>query len=990
MGFAFGAFANYKAKEVNNQSSDVPSVTIPSQQASWPTRQCFAAGKNGTPIGVMDKIFSGNAWLEPKAYLDNYSKRGLTPRRIFQDKLSYLWIFKERNGYEGNIAKFRILQAIVVNPRAPSEYECICIELEYEGKVYSITLTMRQYMKREVLPYLSFIRRNPDCPEKYLEIAFYLAVQEITERKFLFTPKRSGWSKDIEGHLLFASAEIVNPRYQSCYPADVQERKLLQTQRALMEIAREYAKALPSGWKFKLLVALRIASLLLYFIAKEGIRPDQLFIVEPASPSSARISIALLKTQNYESQVVTSLMSTKSQLNEVIRNANDGMIILYDDARVENGKRHEELLRVVVDDLHSTNGVEDPTRHLTAIICENLCVIPEDTPAMYIKLCEKLNIGDPDKLQRLSGEFDSALIQAIVNDPTNMLAFIKNALKTAELETPTVQNSENINSKKMIRVAISIMFAYGLISTEETKSILTWMKSASDNRDDSVTAIVNDFIAVLNELITTGIFKITTQKGFPYYKLQSKTIVYDGLWLNFEPELWDYILMSMRTCKKKYKILKALEKCMEKNHRQKEYKRNINVDIAPNIQRSISVFSIPSIILYPSNLEKVRELKYSSYQFTKIEAANLKLRPLITNRAGTCLYGQDMEQDLNYHQLISGDSRSGKTKYESEQAAEAAINDEQVLIVDNDKSWSEREVRKHLSEGIVDKYFSFWNIPKQGLPVNLADVSDCDSLTEKKQRIFSVLSSTARSLGERQGKVLYKRIGAMLKDKKDDINISDILSYLDEKDEVQKALRDKIEGILEDFEGLPTPKASWREFFAIQKKVVIISTDVDSVDKGSYVTDMILSSFYSYKQHFPESRNTIILDEAQDLDTSTGSAIDVLLRKGAKHGIRMLIATQHFSALKEKLGKTFGNCRTLVFFRPEYVDLASIVKLIGIDAETLAGLQQGQCAIYGLLYNKEAGKNKQTTLVGWTYKHPIPRAIMTDEPSFRIKRFKFK
>lgn len=156
------------------------------------------------------------------------------------------------------------------------------------------------------------------------------------------------------------------------------------------------------------------------------------------------------------------------------------------------------------------------------------------------------------------------------------------------------------------------------------------------------------------------------------------------------------------------------------------------------------------------------------------------------------------------------------------------------------------------------------------------------------------------------------------------------------------------------------------------------------------MTDMILSSFYAYKQHFPESRNTIILDEAQDLDTSTGSAIDVLLRKGAKHGIRMLIATQHFSALKEKLGKTFGNCRTLVFFRPEYVDLASIVKLIGIDAETLAGLHQGQCAIYGLLYNKEVGKNKQTTVIGWTYINPSPQTVMTDEPSFRIKRFKFR
>ncbi|SEH82524.1 AAA-like domain-containing protein, partial [Ruminococcus flavefaciens] len=819
---------------------------------------------------------------------------------------------------------------------------------------------------------------------------FYLAVQEITERKLLFTPKRSGWSKDSEGHLLFASAEIVNPQYMSCYPTDVRERQLLPTDRAIVDIAKDYSMVLPRIWQYKLLIALRIASLLLYFFEKEGIKPDQLIIVEPACPSAAKTAIALLKTQNYSSQVVKSLMSTKSELKKAFRDSNDSMVVLYDDARIENGKRHDELLKVVVDDLQGTNGIEDSTRHLTSIICENPCVIPEDTPAMYINLCEKVNIGDPDKLQRFSGEFDSALIQAIVNDPTNMLAFIKNALKAADIETLTIQNSENINAKKMIRVAISIMFSYGLISEEETKSILTWMKSGSDNRDDSVTAIFNDFINVLNELIATGIFKITTQKGFPYYKLQSKTIVYDGFWLNFEPELWDYILMRMRTCKKKYKILKALEKCMEKNHRQKEYKRNIDVDIAPKIQISISVFSIPSIILYPSNLEKVRELKYAGYQLTKVEAANIKLRPLVMNRAGTCLYGQNMEPDLNYHQLISGDSRSGKSTYEGEQAVDAAINDEQVLIVDNDGSWSEREVRKRLPESIIDKYFSFWSIPKMGLPVNLADVSDCDDVTEKKDRIKSVLSCAARSLGDKQGKVLYKRIGVMLKDKNDDINICDILAYLEKKDEVQKALRDKIEGVLEDFEELPTPKTSWREFFSSKKKIVVISTGFDSVAKGSYVTDMLLASYYAYKQHFPETRNTIILDEAQDLDISTDSAIDKLLRKGAKHGIRMLIATQHFSAVKEKLGKTFGNCRTLIIFRPEYVDFADISKLTGVDSATLASLEQGQCLVYGLLYDKTTGKNKQATVIGWTYKNPAPKAVMANEPCSILRKPKFK
>ncbi|SEH89012.1 hypothetical protein SAMN02910265_03215 [Ruminococcus flavefaciens] len=98
MDFAFKAFANCPVDQGNNQSSDVSFVGIPSQQVSWPTSQCFVVEKDErqrTPIGVMDKIFSGEAWLEPKTFLENYSKRDLSPRRIFQDKLSCMWKFKE-------------------------------------------------------------------------------------------------------------------------------------------------------------------------------------------------------------------------------------------------------------------------------------------------------------------------------------------------------------------------------------------------------------------------------------------------------------------------------------------------------------------------------------------------------------------------------------------------------------------------------------------------------------------------------------------------------------------------------------------------------------------------------------------------------------------------------------------------------------------------------------------------------------------------------
>jgi hypothetical protein len=83
--FSFKAFANYKPEEVNNQGVDVPSMEIPSQQISWPTSQYVATEKNVTSLGVVDKVFSGGAWLEPKMYMVRNEKKDFSPRKIFQD-----------------------------------------------------------------------------------------------------------------------------------------------------------------------------------------------------------------------------------------------------------------------------------------------------------------------------------------------------------------------------------------------------------------------------------------------------------------------------------------------------------------------------------------------------------------------------------------------------------------------------------------------------------------------------------------------------------------------------------------------------------------------------------------------------------------------------------------------------------------------------------------------------------------------------------------
>ena len=101
---------------------------------------------------------------------------------------------------------------------------------------------------------------------------------------------------------------------------------------------------------------------------------------------------------------------------------------------------------------------------------------------------------------------------------------------------------------------------------------------------------------------------------------------------------------------------------------------------------------------------------------------------------------------------------------------------------------------------------------------------------------------------------------------------------------------------------------------------------------------MMLASLYEYKQHDHDPRYTIILDEIEDLCPE-----------------------------KDRLGKIIGNCGILVFFRPKTNNISDISKLTGIDKSTFVNLEQGQCIVYGPLYNKYEDKNKNVTLIGQTY-----------------------
>lgn len=990
MDFAFKAFSNYKSEEVTSQSVDVPSLEIPSQQASRPTSHYVVAEKNGTPIRAFDKVPSVGAWLNKQIKLQYDSKKDFSPKRIIEGSDSVMWQVKERNGRLVDVAIFKLQNRIDVNPRGPNDYDMIYDEVVYQGVAYPIAISKKEYDHRDVLSKLSFITENIDCPPSYLKAVFIHALQNQTDVKSLVTPKRSGWYEYDNGGLIFgSSSSVYKPCLKECYAKDLQERKLVPTDRAIVDIAKDYSKALPKFWHYKLLIALRIASLLLYFFEKAGIKPDQLFVIEPTSPSAAKTAISLLKNKNYESLVTLNLKSaSKAEVKEYVKNINDGVAVFWDDACIEDWKKHDGNVQLTVDDLQGTDGIEENSRHLTAIVSENPCNIKSNCPAFYISLTQYACIGiEHEKLQRLSGEFDSAIVQAIVNDPVNMIDLIDKAIAWANVEAHTVRNSENINTIKLIRGGLYLMENYNMVSPDEKKEIYKALKSNNEIDRDSTTAIINDFGAALNATLFTEI-PVVSQYGSPYY-VPGKMMAFeaDG-YINMESDVLDRLLMKTKTTHKPLKVLSACAegKLLRSNN---GFKRRLEVEVAPGETKTVNIYSFSTALLNSQNKEKLAELKNANIMLDPTELSPLNVIPMITNKSGTKIIGQSRNSDDNGNQCVCGDSRSGKSRYLVEQAVNTAKHGDQVVIFDHSGSFTEHELRNHLSEETIEKYISIHVIPKQGIPVNIANTGNCDTLPEKKQYLKGILAAAARELRDKHGKVLLKRIGEMLKDKNGMVCISDILDYLDENDDVQMAIREKLEGVFESLEGLPKSNQTWAEFLASQKKIVVISTGKDSVSKGAHIVDMLLASFYSWKQCVPDNSIAVVLDECQDLNLDTDGPVDIMVRKGAKQGIRVLLASQEFSASKDRLGKIIGNCGTFVFFRPKTDNLADIAKLTGIDISTLSSLELGQCVVYGLLYDKTAGKNRQFTAVGWTYKNPAPKAVMADESYLKINRFKF-
>lgn len=914
-----------------------------------------------------DQLMFNNNWYRPQRVVYNiYGEKEKTFEAKRLRKSGSEYIMTERNGREVNVGRLKVKDKFIVNQHSDGTFDAFYCAVECEdNEVIDISIPYKDFLKRNILPHIPFFRRNADCPDKYITMAFYHEIIDGDDIKFLQLPQHSGWQERQDGKTTFASAEIVIPKLRMYYSDDILERKMLHTEKTLTEAGEALAKVLPVHWKYKFLLVLNVTSVLLYFYRLSGLIPDQMFIIEPKGESNAHTVSAILDNSQ---RSICRLVDCKTSIQRELALTNDGVALYRDSSYYEEKKHRNVALDTLINDLHEQSRSNAVNRHLTVVIADNLSNISSEIPAYFVSLDDCPDVENNEGISEAIGEFISALVKLLSNsDVTDNL--ITHMLKSTEFMKKNADNEDYYNSLKMLWATAELLCEYKVFSAEDMEKILFYLRDHINEMPDTDQEITNEVRCIFSDGVYNDSIDVSVKGSSKYFDPTKSMVYIDETYVNALAVTLDTkVLPFMKTTRRRNKMLSATRSC-GKLYANNNFKRNIDIEIAPGVTKTFSVYSFTKDILDGKCQNKLKELEYADYTFDKGQEP-VGFIPIIklnsSNKMLGCVINESTDECESMY--VSGMSRSGKTRFLVEQAVIRYKSGKKVIVIDQTDAFSPDELEKH---GVDKKQFKHWDVGKEGTPVDLLSLENCSTLADKKNRLFSIFAEAASITGEVQGKLLRKKCSSIAKAIDDGTiySLPDTLRFFDENDPEEAKIHERLAEVFDDLEGLPTANGRWDKLFDSESGIVVISTSRDGIRKKAPLVNMLLADLYEFKLHHRDSRVTIVLDEIEDLNLEKDGPINTILRKGAKHRLSMMLASQEYSVEKDKLGKLIGNCSLHVFFRPKDANIADIAKHIGVDKSVLASLEQGQCVVDGPLFNKIAGKNKQKTVVGWTYMH---------------------
>ncbi len=811
---------------------------------------------------------------------------------------------------------------------------------------------------------------------KWVAEAFRRSLRDCDDISFLEIPKHAGGNMLRNGTFVYASALNVFPGMESLFPAEVKRHFLFPSKYELKDVIKEYKNVLPTNWKAKYMLVERVKSILLPWFKKNGLIDDRVSVIVYRREEDKRGCIALGKRSNYESTIVKSLTDRDIDVKKELAAVNDVTAVFTFSLTIESRRSCTQQFNDILLDLKGENGIENPTRKNIILLTETPAKIPEGFPAVYLTIGEDIAWGDINKLQRCSGAFDYALIDFFYKNQYATNSLVEDELKHLRLRTIEKGIDYPSKSAEMSLATAHLLNRLGIVTNEEFNAMFAWLTSKEQAASSSKEALCTELKTICSELLCNGEITASWQDGrYPCWNPSRIFVGNDGSY-NLTPELFQQKMISRMKGTNSYnKACRALEtQGLSYPTRTGEHTRTLTVkgEEGGAIKRE---FISLSPELFNVEARQIVEKTLIADTFLEYKNCPRQFNPLIKHAKYELVAGQliGAYSTINPFVLITGSPGLGKSDMLMMQAVIKADSGDTVFIYDQTNAFCRFEWAAHnVPQEIIDRIV-FWDLSTMGWPITLPDFSGCESREQMIQRLSSFLKSGSHLTGPNQLSIL-QHTAAIIVSSYEQGNY-DIKSAIDGclKDTGKEGeVKERLMTIFSTVASNNTSPYTWEELVAMRGRIIVFSAGNAVVNADANPLDIVLDSFFGFKDKHRDKNVTLILDEVQRMNIAEGAPIDVILSTGRKLNISVYIATQRYVLGRTGLARIEEYCGTKIFFQPMDSCVKNAATTTHLSVDELLSFEQGKCAVVCSLYSEHMGKNipVRNAIVGMTYRPP--------------------
>ena len=336
----------------------------------------------------------------------------------------------------------------------------------------------------------------------------------------------------------------------------------------------------------------------------------------------------------------------------------------------------------------------------------------------------------------------------------------------------------------------------------------------------------------------------------------------------------------------------------------------------------------------------------------------------------------------NRHLLLFGTSGSGKTYGIQCLLSELAKQQIRSVIIDYTDGFLPNQVEEKFSDFTAPKnHFVVTNklplnpFKKQTQIIDPSEPPIEESAYQIATRVASIFASVFM-IGDQQFAALRRVLQNGI-ERSSDFTFEDMLSGLREDSSNGETLASKLEPLIEAKPFRQEDESTWDNMiYSPENFVHTLQLKGLGKEIQKMVTEFALWDLWDYAQSTGSKNRPIpvVLDEIQNLDHSSDSPIDKMLREGRKFGLSMILATQTTSQFNQEQRDRLFQAGHKLFFKPATTEVDRFAQILSQAtdigksdwAKRLSKLEKGQCWSLGPVLKSGGTFKEEAVLVNVT------------------------